>query len=49
MNEKPKCPWCEEEFEPRTYWQRFCCKDHQQRWHRWREAAQEAEHDQHPQ
>jgi hypothetical protein len=28
------CDWCNKEFFPNREWQRFCCQDHQQRWHR---------------
>ena len=28
------CQWCNEDFRPNRDWQEFCCKDHQQRWHR---------------
>ena len=28
------CDWCKKGFFPNRDWQRFCCTDHQQRWHR---------------
>jgi len=28
------CPECNQPFQPTRDWQRFCCKDHQQVWHR---------------
>ena len=28
------CPWCEKPFFQDRDWQRFCCTDHRQRWHR---------------
>jgi len=24
-----KCPYCGKEFEPRVFWQKFCCPEHQ--------------------
>jgi hypothetical protein len=28
------CNWCNKPFFANRDWQRFCCKEHQQRWHR---------------
>jgi hypothetical protein len=30
-----KCKWCGLDFRPNRPWQKFCCADHQQRFHRW--------------
>jgi len=26
---KRKCPYCGKEFEPKVFWQKFCCPEHQ--------------------
>jgi hypothetical protein len=31
---KAMCLWCQVEFYPNRDWQRFCCTEHQQAWHR---------------
>ena len=28
------CLWCQADFTPNRDWQKWCCTDHQQRWHR---------------
>jgi hypothetical protein len=28
------CLWCTNEFSPDRDWQKFCCREHQQAWHR---------------
>jgi hypothetical protein len=33
MSENPVCPYCDETFVRNRQWQKFCCTDHQQRWH----------------
>jgi hypothetical protein len=30
----PVCPFCHREFRPNRDWQSFCCREHQQQWHR---------------
>jgi hypothetical protein len=33
MSENPICPFCGETFVRNRDWQKYCCSDHQQRWH----------------
>ncbi len=31
--QKSRCDWCEKEFDPARYWQRFCSDECREKWH----------------